>query len=146
MRVHVEGGSQEKRSMSDDLNPCLEEPEVKDLYEACRLFRSVVRKWQKKERGAFYNSKSTVIRVHHAVRLNAYSNVLLQFERHVQPFMIREICMRRDKDELSESTGQRKSKRSDTAACRAKDHLVGRLHGGRRIQGRGTDQGKKAKG
>ena len=146
MRVHVEGGSQEKRSMSDELNPFLEEPEVKDLYEACRLFRMIVRKWKKKEcqlADSDYNYHNVIL---HEAKENCYSNVLLQFERHVQPFMIREICLRRDQDELPESIGQCKSKRSDTAACRAKDHLVGRLHGGRRIQGRDTDQGKKAKG
>ena len=132
--------------MSDELNPFLEEPEVKDLYEACRLFRMIVRKWKNNEHGLMLDSNDITILNRHFVKFNCYSNVLLQFERHVQPFMIREICLRRDQDELPESIGQCKSKRSDTAACRAKDHLVGRLHGGRRIQGRDTDQGKKAKG
>ena len=132
--------------MCDDLNPFLEEPEVKDLYEACRLFRMIVRKWKNNEHGLMLDSNDIIILNRHFVKFNCYSNVLLQFERHVQPFMIREICLRRDQDELPESIGQCKSKRSDTAACRTKDHLVGRLHGGRRIQGRDTDQGKKAKG
>ena len=120
--------------MCDDLNPVLDEPEVKDLYEACRLFRSVVRKWQKNCNIKGPHCCSIRIEERNRVKFNCYSNVLLQFERHVQPFMIREICMRRDKDELSETTGKCKSERAATAALAAKDRLEGRGYGGRRIR------------
>ena len=146
MRVHFEGGSQEKRSMSDELNPFLEEPEVKDLYEACRLFRSVVRKWRDRERKLYEGSTfKPYIRIH-TIKAVAYSNVLLQFERHVQPFMIREICLRRDQDELPESNGKRKSERANEASYTTKDRMDGRTDGGRRICGPYGVKGKKAEG
>ena len=144
MRVHFEGGSQEKRSMSDELNPFLEEPEVKDLYEACRLFRSVVRKWQKNENKAAETFFHGYVQNIHRIKAVAYSNVLLQFERHVQPIMIRELCMRRDKDELPESNGKRKSQRTNEASNSCKDRMDGRAYGGRRIRGPYGVKGKKA--
>ena len=130
--------------MSDDLNPFLEEPEVKDLYEACRLFRSIVRKWKKHAEGLSHFNKDTVISAAHGHKFSAYSNVLLQFERHVQPFMIREICIRRDQDELPESNGKRKSQRANEASNSCKDRMDGRAYGGRRIRGPYGVKGKKA--
>ena len=130
--------------MSDELNPFLEEPEVKDLYEACRLFRMIVRKWKKKEcqlADSDYNYHNVIL---HEAKENCYSNVLLQFERHVQPFMIREICLRRDQDELPESNGKRKSQRANEASHSAKDRVDGRTDGGRRIRGPYGVKGKKA--
>ena len=132
--------------MCDDLNPFLEEPEVKDLYEACRLFRSIVRKWKKNAEPSFYTASSLSSFDRHCERVNAYSNVLLQFERHVQPFMIREICIRRDKDELPESNGKRKSERANEASHSTKDRVDGRTDGGRRIRGPYGVKGKKAEG
>ena len=144
MRIHFEGGSQKERSMSDDLNPFLEEPEVKDLYEACRLFRSIVRKWKKNELRLLKMMDFQGLRYVHEIKEIAYSNVLLQFERHVQPFMIRELCMRRDKDELPESNGKRKSQRANEASNSCKDRMDGRAYGGRRIRGPYGVKGKKA--
>ena len=135
MRVHFEGGSQEKRSMSDELNPFLEEPEVKDLYEACRLFRMIVRKWKKNELRLLKMMDFQGLRYVHEIKEIAYYNVLLQFERHVQPIMEREICVRRDQDELPESNGKRKSQRANEASHSAKDRMDGRTDGGRRICG-----------
>ena len=132
--------------MSDDLNPFLEEPEVKDLYEACRLFRMIVRKWKKKEHSLMLASGELRQYDFHRAKENAYSNVLLQFERHVQPFMAREICLRRDQDELPESNGKRKSQRANEASHSAKDRMDGRTDGGRRIRGPYGVKGKKAEG
>ena len=144
MRIHAEGGSQEKRSMSDELNPFLEEPEVKDLYEACRLFRMIVRQWKKNAEQAWNYDGDTASSAGAWFRFSAYSNVLLQFERHVQPFMIREICLRRDQDELPESNGKRKSERANEASYTTKDRMDGRTDGGRRIRGPYGVKGKKA--
>ena len=130
--------------MSDELNPFLEEPEVKDLYEACRLFRSIVRKWKKNEQELCDNNVFQPIIDYHTGKESAYSNVLLQFERHVQPFMIREICIRRDQDELPEANGKRKSKRANEASHSTKDRMDGRTDGGRRIRGPYGVKGKKA--
>ena len=146
MRIHVEGGSQEKRSMSDELNPFLEEPEVKDLYEACRLFRMIVRKWKKNVASLAKQVKQPTGQLVAHAKFAAYSNVLLQFERHVQPFMIREICLRRDQDELPESNGKRKSQRANEASYTTKDRMDGRTDGGRRIRGPYGVKGKKAEG
>ena len=132
--------------MSDELNPFLEEPEVKDLYEACRLFRMIVRKWQKKASSLMDPKCLHENNEHHAIKFNAYSNVLLQFERHVQPFMISEICIRRDQDELPESNGKRKSQRANEASNSCKDRMDGRAYGGRRIRGPYGVKGKKAEG
>ena len=132
--------------MSDDLNPFLEEPEVKDLYEACRLFRSVVRKWKNNAHNTWKDCGDINVSSKHWMKFTTLSNVLLQFERHVQPFMIREICIRRDQDELPESNGKRKSQRANEASNSCKDRMDGRAYGGRRIRGPYGVKGKKAEG